>query len=382
MNRRWAFYVGYGLAFLGALLALIGFFLPWVVIAPSKLLLSLGDMLGDFGGFLTGGLHNLRLQISGAQLAVGITGRQLLKMAGEVGELLASFLGNDPSMSERLVPPLVWLFLFPLSSLVGWGLMIWDAVRGKPRLAVAVTLVGLLVFFFLILHMVVISVGWRAFLKQAAEDPDLNFLVTPQGALITLKFGAGLWLLLFGSLLWLGGGILAWWAKRAGIAAAPFSMPREPHGLPQRSADIGPKEPAFSSSSDVMSFLDSELAPEDLTQIDGPALGARSLPYAVLEIVRGPESVHPQRWRIPSDNVLIGRSRMCDLQILDPMVSRQHARLRYAQGAWFIQDQGSKAGIYVNGKRVLATRLHPGDTIKLGRTLLRFYTSTKGPSDW
>ena len=373
MNRKWTFYAGYGLAFFGALLALIGFFLPWIVLQPSKLALSVGDLFGDFGGLLTGGLESIRLQVSGAHLAVGITFKQLIKMTGDLGETFLMFAGDDPSMSERLVPPLVWLFLFPLSSLVGWGLMIWDGVRGKPRQAVAVTVIGVVVFVFLALHVLAISIGWHTLLKQIAEDPDMGFLVTPEGALITLKLGSGIWLLIFGSFFWMAGGGLAWWGKREEALAAPAPTPRETNILPRRSGAAAPQRPVVAAVPEPMppQRVDRAPSPDTPTQIDAPA--ARSLPPAMLEIVRGPEGVRPQRWRIPSDNVLIGRSRACDLQILDPMVSRQHARLRYAQGAWFIQDQGSKAGIYVNGKRVLATRLNPGDTIKLGRTLLRFH---------
>src|SRR3972149_2501026 len=44
------------------------------------------------------------------------------------------------------------------------------------------------------------------------------------------------------------------------------------------------------------------------------------------------------------DNFTIGRSSQNSLQVPDPRVSRLHARIRYAQGAWFIQDQDSAAG--------------------------------------
>jgi hypothetical protein len=70
---------------------------------------------------------------------------------------------------------------------------------------------------------------------------------------------------------------------------------------------------------------------------------------------------------LADDDVLVGRGSMCSLRIPDRSVSRQHARLRYAQGAWFIQDQGSAAGIIVNGKSVQAARLNIGDQVTVGK---------------
>jgi pSer/pThr/pTyr-binding forkhead associated (FHA) protein len=78
--------------------------------------------------------------------------------------------------------------------------------------------------------------------------------------------------------------------------------------------------------------------------------------------------------RVPllSDNILIGRSPRCDIQIPDRSISREHARIRYYEGRWFIQDQQSAAGIIVNGKKMLAGPLQDGDIIQLGETRLRF----------
>jgi hypothetical protein len=68
----------------------------------------------------------------------------------------------------------------------------------------------------------------------------------------------------------------------------------------------------------------------------------------------------------------IGRGSQNNLVLPDPMVSRLHARLRFAQGAWFLQDQGSKAGTFVNGVAVQAKRLTPGDQIIIGNSTYIF----------
>jgi pSer/pThr/pTyr-binding forkhead associated (FHA) protein len=66
------------------------------------------------------------------------------------------------------------------------------------------------------------------------------------------------------------------------------------------------------------------------------------------------------------DDFTIGRGSGNDLLLEDRTVSRKHARLRYAQGAWYIQDLQSAAGLLVNGEVVAARRLEPGDEITIG----------------
>ncbi len=81
---------------------------------------------------------------------------------------------------------------------------------------------------------------------------------------------------------------------------------------------------------------------------------------------------------VPAAGLLIGRGSGCNLRLPDSGVSRQHARIRYAAGAWFLQDLGSAAGTFVNGQRVQATRLTSGDQIQIGSSVFTF--GAKGPS--
>ncbi|MDI6696258.1 MAG: FHA domain-containing protein [Anaerolineales bacterium] len=71
-------------------------------------------------------------------------------------------------------------------------------------------------------------------------------------------------------------------------------------------------------------------------------------------------------------SLLIGRSRMCNIVLADPTVSRQHARLQFMNGYWYLQDQNSKTGVFVNGQRVNAIALRPGDQIRIGETVFEF----------
>ena len=68
----------------------------------------------------------------------------------------------------------------------------------------------------------------------------------------------------------------------------------------------------------------------------------------------------------------IGRGQSNQLNLPDPKASRTHARLRFAQGTWFIQDQNSALGVYVNGQRVQAGRINSGDQLKIGETTFIF----------
>ena len=71
-----------------------------------------------------------------------------------------------------------------------------------------------------------------------------------------------------------------------------------------------------------------------------------------------------------------GRGADCDVVITDHSMSRHHARITEAGGAWTVEDLGARNGTFVNGERISAPRqLTPGDTIKMGATLVRLTSS-------
>ncbi len=67
----------------------------------------------------------------------------------------------------------------------------------------------------------------------------------------------------------------------------------------------------------------------------------------------------------------IGRSEDADATIADVRVSRLHARLFYEDGAYHIQDTGSRHGTFVNGLRCERSRLRSQDEISFGVPGLR-----------
>src|SRR6201998_2766849 len=62
----------------------------------------------------------------------------------------------------------------------------------------------------------------------------------------------------------------------------------------------------------------------------------------------------------------VGRKVDKDLVIPDPRVSRDHALIVAENGDFFVVDQGSKHGTYVNGERVQRQRLQRNDPVEFG----------------
>lgn len=72
----------------------------------------------------------------------------------------------------------------------------------------------------------------------------------------------------------------------------------------------------------------------------------------------------------------IGRGKDAGLVVGDQEASRLHCVIFFADGVWVIEDRQSLNGVHVNGKRVPRAVLQPGDTIRVGRTMLRFDFAT------
>ena len=76
-------------------------------------------------------------------------------------------------------------------------------------------------------------------------------------------------------------------------------------------------------------------------------------------------------------NAVAGRDQTCDVQIMDELVSRRHAQLRYDElhDRFFVVDLQSANGIYVNDRRVESIAvLRDGDILTLGGTKLVYAT--------
>jgi pSer/pThr/pTyr-binding forkhead associated (FHA) protein len=50
--------------------------------------------------------------------------------------------------------------------------------------------------------------------------------------------------------------------------------------------------------------------------------------------------------------LVIGRAETCQIQVQDPGVSREHAEVLLRNSTVWVQDRGSRNGVFVNGKRI------------------------------
>ena len=71
-------------------------------------------------------------------------------------------------------------------------------------------------------------------------------------------------------------------------------------------------------------------------------------------------------------STVIGRGDQANLRLPDVGISRRHARLDFDGNQVVLTDLGSTNGTMVNGQRVSAVALNPGDMIQLGTTTLTF----------
>jgi pSer/pThr/pTyr-binding forkhead associated (FHA) protein len=71
--------------------------------------------------------------------------------------------------------------------------------------------------------------------------------------------------------------------------------------------------------------------------------------------------------------ITLGRDASNSIMVDDILASRRHAVIQKVQDQYFIEDLASTNGTFVNGKPVPSgkyLRLHPEDTILIGRTEL------------
>ena len=79
--------------------------------------------------------------------------------------------------------------------------------------------------------------------------------------------------------------------------------------------------------------------------------------------------------RVLTDSPLVvGRHGDCDFVLRDPLLSRRHFRISVdPDGEFILEDLGSKNATFLNAREVHGPeRLHYGDRIVAGNTVLRF----------
>ena len=100
-----------------------------------------------------------------------------------------------------------------------------------------------------------------------------------------------------------------------------------------------------------------------LQPITGPSSSAGSGIFPTLIFVQGNEQ---RTLNLDHSPFTVGRKVDKDLVIADPRVSRDHALITLENGQFYVDDQGSKHGIFVNGERVQRKSLERNDRVEFG----------------
>ena len=99
------------------------------------------------------------------------------------------------------------------------------------------------------------------------------------------------------------------------------------------------------------------------TTISNPGLDKSSGAFPSLILVQGSE----QRPLILNHSPFtVGRKVDKDLVIADPRVSRDHASILSEDGLFYVVDQGSKHGTFVNGEKIQRQKLERNDRLEFG----------------
>jgi pSer/pThr/pTyr-binding forkhead associated (FHA) protein len=104
-----------------------------------------------------------------------------------------------------------------------------------------------------------------------------------------------------------------------------------------------------------------ELASVAVADLQGPAL-----------VVRSGGGRAGESFQVRHDRTRIGRTPECEIFLDDVTVSRDHAVLVERDGGFFVEDQGSLNGTFVNRHRIDKVQLENGDELQIGKYRLTF----------
>jgi predicted component of type VI protein secretion system len=74
---------------------------------------------------------------------------------------------------------------------------------------------------------------------------------------------------------------------------------------------------------------------------------------------------------VVKDQSIVGRDPSCEIVVSDGSVSRRHARLERRAGAWWVVDQASANGTYLNSLRIAEQALKSGQELRFGALAFR-----------
>lgn len=113
-------------------------------------------------------------------------------------------------------------------------------------------------------------------------------------------------------------------------------------------------------------------AAEEKEAADEAAIGDVAASKGVFMVVRSGGGLAGETFTPVGEKTTIGRHQNSDIFMDDITVSRNHAVLIRREDGYYIQDQGSLNGTYVNRVRVETQKLSDGDQVQVGKYKLTF----------
>jgi predicted component of type VI protein secretion system len=85
----------------------------------------------------------------------------------------------------------------------------------------------------------------------------------------------------------------------------------------------------------------------------------------ILKVMDG--ALQGQSFKVTSDGLMVGRGEHCAVRLPEPGVSREHARVFLHNAGVWVQDMGSRNGVFVKGNRIMRPKqVSPGTEFTVG----------------
>ena len=139
-----------------------------------------------------------------------------------------------------------------------------------------------------------------------------------------------------------------------------FQNPESANYCSRCGALLNKGEPAVETTQTFSPDDVADLEHEDFG-LEGPAL-----------VVRAGGGRAGESFRPDGERTRMGRSPDCEIFLDDVTVSRNHAVLIDRDGTYWVEDQGSLNGTFVNRKRIDSAPLEEGDELQIGKYRMTF----------
>lgn len=128
----------------------------------------------------------------------------------------------------------------------------------------------------------------------------------------------------------------------------------------------------------IIPAVTDDLQGEDLSAEDSDAVDSLPAGSALLLVRRGPHA--GSRYLLDADVTTAGRHPRCDIFLDDITVSRHHARFTRRDGYFWVSDENSLNGTYVNRALIDGeVALRRGDEVQIGKFRMEFFAGPAGP---